>query len=81
MIFQISVMANMKTVRVPDVGHGLAAQIQTNSGEIVQIDCGSKSHSRYEDELGSGVIRANCFFLSHYHKDHYIGSRITTMSI
>lgn len=61
----------MKVVRVPDVGHGLAAEIQTTSGEIVQIDCGSKSHLKYEVELGQ--IRSHCFFLSHYHEDHYIG--------
>ncbi len=65
----------MKSVRVPDVGHGLAARIITTSDGCVQIDCGSSAFSKYERELKRSVVSRglNCFFLSHYHNDHYSG--------
>lgn len=67
------ILANMRSVHIPDVGHGLAAEITTTSGDHVQIDCGSLAYKKYKPRLIRNLRRWNCFFLSHYHEDHYMG--------
>lgn len=60
----------MKRLRVPNVGHGLSANVRTLSGESLQIDAGGEDTTKVMEE----IIYKNCpnsLLLSHYHEDHY----------
>lgn len=65
----------MLSIVVPDIGDGLSGSIYTQTGEKVQLDCGSQQSARIA--YGRGMLRdkyrTNFFILSHFHSDHYNG--------
>ena len=64
----------MISLRMADVGDGLAVGIRTISGHRIQIDCGSQQAFGSETALFKMLDHDPCdFFLSHFHSDHYNG--------
>lgn len=65
----------MRTVFVPDVGHGLAAKFISIDDDIIQIDCGHKHDGDLAYQRGLRRLPPDVLFLSHFHIDHYSGLR------
>lgn len=64
----------MISLRMADVGDGLAVGIRTISGHGIQIDCGSQQAFGSNTALFKMLDHDPCdFFLSHFHFDHYNG--------
>lgn len=71
----------MGSIHVPDVGHGLAAQIfdyqnplfPPSNPKMALIDCGKRHDSELACKIGLGKNRPDVFILSHFHSDHYNG--------
>lgn len=66
----------MRYIYVADVKHGLCMAVRTVFGEVMQIDCGSRSAKTAFE--GWGRILDNSYFpsvfvISHFHVDHYNG--------
>jgi len=66
----------MRYIYVADVKHGLCMAIRTVSGEVMQMDCGSRSAKTAFE--GWRRILDNSYFpdvlvISHFHVDHYNG--------
>lgn len=67
----------MREMYVADVGDGLCVAIHTGSGQVIQIDCGTRQKSEVAFRGWKRIINNFCspdvFVLSHLHTDHYNG--------
>lgn len=60
-------------IYVPDIGDGLSCGIETNSGNSLQVDCGSQQDASGAFYRGMLKIHPDYLILSHFHADHYNG--------
>lgn len=74
----------MESIHIPDIGHGLAAQIfhyadrgrfppYPPSSSMALIDCGKRHGSKIACHVGLEKNEPDVFILSHFHGDHYNG--------
>lgn len=74
----------MESIHIPDIGHGLAAQIfhypdrtrlppHSPSSSMALLDCGKRHGSKIACHVGLEKNKPEIFILSHFHGDHYNG--------